>query len=206
MYNIRREQNPSCQLLNLHLMYISNSYEYFTFINNIQKENIAFERMINDVKNKKVQITIPEPFETEKKIIQSNQNLDGKLLDCTDVYTDTWYIRKQVIGIDMREFWSQLPHYLYDAGFWLVPIQLTVGDYIISDEIAIERKSVSTGDLQSSISSGRLLEQVKNMCKYFKKPALLIEFDNSIPFRLKDKDYEALKEDDTAPCSIFTKL
>lgn len=49
------------------------------------------------------------------------------------------------------------PVYLYEEGFWIIPMQLTVGDYILSDEIAIERKSVKTGDLFESFKSGRLL-------------------------------------------------
>ena len=40
---------------------------------------------------------------------------------------------------------------------------LTVGDYILSDDIAVERKSVMTGDLFESFKSGRLLQQVSNM-------------------------------------------
>jgi len=63
---------------------------------------------------------------------------------------------------------------------------LTVGDYILSDEICIERKSVATGDLFSSFSSGRLLEQVTNMERFYEKPILLIEFEENIPFRLID--------------------
>ena len=36
-------------------------------------------------------------------------------------------------------------------------MQLTVGDYVLSDQICIERKSVGTGDLLESFNSGRLL-------------------------------------------------
>ena len=36
-------------------------------------------------------------------------------------------------------------------------MQLTVGDYVLSDQICIERKCVGTGDLLESFNSGRLL-------------------------------------------------
>ena len=52
----------------------------------------------------------------------------------------------QVI-IDKREFKSQLPAKLYFSGFQILPVFLIKGDYILSKEIAIERKCVSTGDL-----------------------------------------------------------
>ena len=76
-------------------------------------------------------------------------------------------------------------------------MQLTVGDYILSDEICIERKSVLTGDLFESFKSGRLLQQVSNMNQFYKKPVLLIEFDESIPFKLQD-----IEKDTTAGAEI----
>ena len=61
---------------------------------------------------------------------------------------------------------------------------LTVGDYILSDQICVERKAVSTNDLFESFKSGRLLQQVTNMERYFDRPILLIEFDEFVEFRL----------------------
>ena len=65
--------------------------------------------------------------------------------------------------MDQREFSSTTPMQLHDKGFWIVPMQLNVGDYILTDEICVERKCVSTGDLFDSFKTGRLLQQVKNM-------------------------------------------
>ena len=165
---------------------------------------------------KDFKIKLPEPFEEEKKIIDSLENksnistLNNKLCDlknnCQDAAVETWYIRKQVIGIDTREFWSQIPHYIYQAGFWVIPIQLQIGDYILSDDIAVERKSVSSGDFHNSLWSGRLLTQTSKLTKFFKKPMLLIEFDESIPFQLKEREWKSLSEDDISAASIFTKL
>jgi DNA excision repair protein ERCC-4 len=59
--------------------------------------------------------------------------------------------------VDSREFGCATPIYLHEKGFWLIPIVLTVGDYVLSDEICVERKSVNTGDLFESFRSGRLL-------------------------------------------------
>lgn len=71
--------------------------------------------------------------------------------------------QKSIIAVDSREFSSTTPIHLYEKGFWIIPMQLTVGDYILSDEICVERKSVMTGDLFESFKSGRLLQQVSNM-------------------------------------------
>ncbi len=52
---------------------------------------------------------------------------------------------------------------------------LPVGDYIISDRIAIERKTIS--DFESSIMSGRLFDQVKRLKEHYNRPIIIIEGD-----------------------------
>lgn len=54
---------------------------------------------------------------------------------------------KDVIVVDTREFSCLTPIYLAERGFWLIPMQLTVGDYVLSDQICVERKAVYTNDL-----------------------------------------------------------
>ena len=54
----------------------------------------------------------------------------------------------------MREFRSSLPAILYEFGIDVVPITLTVGDYVLSPEYCVERKSLS--DLIGSLKSGSL--------------------------------------------------
>lgn len=54
----------------------------------------------------------------------------------------------------MREFRSTLPSILHLAQMQVVPATLTVGDYILTPDIVVERKSVP--DLVSSFTSGRL--------------------------------------------------
>ena len=184
--------------------------------NSIQKEKIAFLRISELKLNKSFKVKLPDPFEEEKKIIDSLESKEFYRIpnnrfweveaNWKDAIVETWYVRKQVIAIDSREFWSQIPHYIYQAGFWVIPIQLQIGDYILSDSIAIERKSVSSGDFHNSLCSGRLLTQTSKMTKFFKQPILLIEFDESIPFQLKERELKSLCEDDISIASIYTKL
>lgn len=86
------------------------------------------------------------------------------------------------ILVDMRELRSSLPFILYKNGFTLEPITLDIGDYILSSNLCIERKS--TSDLISSLNSGRLFSQVEQMSRYYAHPLLLIEFDENKPFSL----------------------
>lgn len=59
----------------------------------------------------------------------------------------------QVI-VDVREFRSSLPSMLHSDGFEVLPLTISIGDYIITPEMCVERKSLP--DLIGSFNSGRL--------------------------------------------------
>ena len=65
----------------------------------------------------------------------------------------------------------------------MVPVTLEVGDYILTPDVCVERKSLS--DLMGSFPSGRLYNQMEQMFRYYKVPVLLIEFDRSKSFSLQ---------------------
>ncbi|ETO09146.1 excision repair cross-complementing rodent repair deficiency, complementation group 4 [Reticulomyxa filosa] len=62
------------------------------------------------------------------------------------------------------------------------PVTLEVGDYILSPDICVERKSIP--DLIKSIQDGRLCQQLTIMSRYYETPILLIEFDPTKSFSL----------------------
>ncbi|CAM9640825.1 unnamed protein product [Ectocarpus sp. 6 AP-2014] len=86
------------------------------------------------------------------------------------------------VVVDLREFRSVLPNLLHQQGFELVPLVIAVGDYVLTPQICVERKSLS--DLFQSMSSGRLYNQVEAMLKHYKVPVLLIEFNPDKAFCL----------------------
>lgn len=85
--------------------------------------------------------------------------------------------------IDVREFRSSLPSLLHGRGMETIPCMLTVGDYVLTPDICVERKSVR--DLISSFKDGRLYNQAETMMQYYKNPMLLIEFDQNKSFTLE---------------------
>ena len=87
------------------------------------------------------------------------------------------------VVVDVREFRSSLPSLLHGRNMIIVPCMLTVGDYVLTPSICIERKSVS--DLISSLNSGRLYNQAETMLQHYKNPMLLIEFDQNKSFTLE---------------------
>jgi DNA excision repair protein ERCC-4 len=74
---------------------------------------------------------------------------------------------------DERERNSRIPDLLRDAGAFVDFAQLPVGDYIVSPEEVIERKTVR--DLISSIYDGRLYIQCSQLVKHFQKPVIVIQ-------------------------------
>ena len=87
------------------------------------------------------------------------------------------------IIVDMREFRSELPCLIHKRGIEVIPLTITIGDYILTPDICVERKSIS--DLIGSLNSGRLYNQCVQMARFYSKPILLIEFDQNRPFHLQ---------------------
>jgi len=77
------------------------------------------------------------------------------------------------IIVDERERSSRVPGLLRQAGAVTDFAHLKVGDYVISTETAIERKTIR--DLLNSIYDGRLLVQCSDLVQHYTKPLIIIE-------------------------------
>ncbi len=80
--------------------------------------------------------------------------------------------KKPIIYVDSRE--NKLYDFLGDRNEIEVGVkQLAVGDYLVSERMAIERKT--TKDFVQSIIDGRLFNQVHDLIKNFEIPVMIIE-------------------------------
>ena len=77
------------------------------------------------------------------------------------------------IVVDERERNSNIPELLKNAGAIIDFAQLKVGDYVVSSETAVERKTVR--DPISSIYDGRLFLQCFDLVKHYQKPLLVVQ-------------------------------
>jgi DNA excision repair protein ERCC-4 len=77
------------------------------------------------------------------------------------------------IVVDEREKNSQIPDLLKNMGVFVDYKQLSVGDYIVSSETVIERKTIY--DLINSVYDGRLFVQCSDLINHYSKPLLIIE-------------------------------
>jgi DNA excision repair protein ERCC-4 len=83
----------------------------------------------------------------------------------------------------------------------IIPVTLEVGDYILSPDICVERKSIS--DLFASFANGRLYHQVETMTRYYRIPVLLIEFSQDKFFSFQSADDIG---EDISPTNIISKI
>lgn len=159
------------------------SSEEQKYLTSLRKEKEAFESLIKA----KASMVVPE-------------NRDGKSGDNPDLIREPLFTQevstrqaggqvgqeiKQLIIVDMREFRSSLPSLIHKRGIDIEPVTIEIGDYILTPETCVERKSIS--DLIGSLNNGRLYNQCSAMTRHYKRSIILIEFDQNKSFNFKGK-------------------
>lgn len=94
------------------------------------------------------------------------------------------------IIVDNREMRSNITRELFDLGIKIESENLEVGDYILSNDVCVERKTVK--DFLSSLTDGRLFTQAENLIDNFQKPIIVIEGEEDI-YSLRDIHPNAIK-------------
>ncbi|XP_041670826.1 DNA repair endonuclease XPF [Cheilinus undulatus] len=200
IYKASRSGKP----LRVYFLIYGGSTEEQKYLTTLSKEKKAFEHLIRE----KATMVIPEEREGRE-----DTNLDlARNLEPANATTNTRKAGGQDqskepsrVIVDMREFRSELPSLLHRRGLDIEPVTLEVGDYILSPDTCIERKSIS--DLIGSLQSGRLYTQCLSMTRYYRKPVLLIEFDPSKPFSLmarSDFRHEISSNDISSKLTLLT--
>ena len=81
-----------------------------------------------------------------------------------------------VVYVDSREGNSKVIRHLTEMEMDVKINSMAVGDYQVSDEVAIERKTAS--DFISSLIDKRLFKQARELSEEFKKPLMILEGDD----------------------------
>ncbi|EGN92951.1 hypothetical protein SERLA73DRAFT_127060 [Serpula lacrymans var. lacrymans S7.3] len=161
----------------VYFMIYQLSCEEHKYLAGLRREKESFERLIKERGSMLLPIfqtqTSGKGENTFIKTISSRFAGGRKELSTTP---------PQVI-VDMREFRSTLPSLLHASSLLIIPATLTVGDYVLTPDICVERKSIP--DLVSSFNSGRLYTQCELMSVHYKQPILLIEFEENKSFSLE---------------------
>lgn len=163
----------------VYFLYYSGSVEEQRYLSMVRREKDAFTKLIKERASMSVVMTVDsrgveDPQEAFLRTVNTRIAGGGRLAATA---------QPPRVVVDVREFRSSLPSLLHGRSMVIVPCMLTVGDYILSPNICIERKSIS--DLISSFRDGRLFSQAETMFQHYKSPMLLIEFDQNKSFTLE---------------------
>ncbi|XP_049301465.1 DNA repair endonuclease XPF [Anopheles funestus] len=160
----------------------SKTVEEQSYLTSLRREKQAFEFLIETKRT----MVVPEYQDGKSEdtimMLQKKQEISSRQAGGQEAKDPAEIVTPRVI-VDMREFRSDLPCLIHRRGIDVVPLTITIGDYIITPEICVERKSIS--DLIGSLNSGRLYNQCVQMTRYYAKPILLIEFDQNKPFHFQ---------------------
>ncbi|XP_026732524.1 DNA repair endonuclease XPF isoform X1 [Trichoplusia ni] len=150
------------------------------YLTSLKREKQAFELLIH---TKTVMVVPTYQDGKTEEYFNLNVEHEDSALDTRKAGGQNQQKEKPIVIVDMREFRSDLPALLHKKGINIEPVTIAIGDYILTPEICVERKSIS--DLIGSLNSGRLYTQCTQMSRNYTRPILLIEFDQNKPFNLQ---------------------
>ena len=163
----------------VYFLFYGGSVEEQRYLSSVRREKDSFTKLIKEKSGMSVVLTldahgVEDPQEAFLRTINTRIAGGGRLAATA---------QPPRVVVDVREFRSSLPSLLHGRSMIIVPCMLTVGDYILSPSICVERKSIK--DLISSFKDGRLYNQAETMLRHYKSPMLLIEFDQNKSFTLE---------------------
>ena len=94
------------------------------------------------------------------------------------------------IFVDQREQASNVSKELVEMGCVITMKQLEVGDFLITNDICVERKTIE--DFISSLLDGRLFMQLQNMAENFSQPLMLVEGNKDELFTIRNVHRNAI--------------
>ena len=174
------------QELMIYFMYYTESIEEQKHLAAIKREKDAFSKLIKENAQLANHFEAPEDISHFKNLAERKikmNKLNNRSTRNAGGQSRTNNFTQDVVIVDTREFNASLPGLLFRYGVRVIPAMLSVGDYIISPDICLERKSIS--DLIGSLQNNRLVSQCKKMLTYYKYSVLLIEFDEDQSFSLE---------------------
>ncbi|KAI9753383.1 MAG: hypothetical protein M1815_006237 [Lichina confinis] len=187
----------------VYFIYYGGSVEEQRYLSAVRREKDSFTRLIKEKAMQAMAVTltldgrgVDDPQERFLRTVNTRIAGGGRV---------TATAEPPRVVVDTREVRSSLPSLLHAQSIEVVPCLLTVGDYVLTPDICVERKSVR--DLLSSFNNGRLFNQAETMMQHYKHPMLLIEFDQHKSFTLEPfADLSHSTSASSAPSDVQSKL
>ncbi|MEM4261851.1 MAG: DEAD/DEAH box helicase, partial [Candidatus Diapherotrites archaeon] len=106
------------------------------------------------------------------KQLQNQEAIPQKISNTQTKITD-FETKEITIYVDTREQASRIIPELQNYGMKVIIKQLEVGDFVLSNDVVIERKTIS--DFLSSLADGRLFNQLALMSSTYSAPLIILE-------------------------------
>ncbi|MEN2496020.1 MAG: DNA repair endonuclease XPF [Marteilia pararefringens] len=171
--NVESYSLKSTHHVELNMIFFKDSIETINYKQEIAREKDTFNTLIRE----KSSLVLPQDFSIYS--MTNDQHLPNQFdyeVNFGNQAKSKKNDKPEAIIVDMREFNCELPIFLHQKNYKIEPITLEVGDYILTDEVCIERKTIP--DLIGSINSGRLYNQCVAISHFYKSPILLIEMQS----------------------------
>lgn len=187
IYSAIKSQRPNP--IKLYILQFKDSFDMQMYLTVLKREKEAFEKLIRE----KATMVVPSGRDGKtdghpdliRSCEKANETTDSASTRVGGGVINRSEIFNHKILVDLREFRCELPSVIHKRGIEIEPVHLEIGDYILSPDTCVERKSIS--DLIQSLQSGRLFTQASAMIKHFTRPILLIEFDGNKSFHFKGR-------------------
>ncbi|TFY68418.1 hypothetical protein EVJ58_g1023 [Rhodofomes roseus] len=151
---VYRNSNPGLGVRVYFMMYRLSSEEG-KYLTGLRREKESFERLIRE------RGSMLMPIMEDRNAGRAGEALIKTISSRVAGGRKEVSLEPSRVIVDLREFRSSLPSLLHAANLLVIPATLTVGDYILTPDICVERKSIP--DLVSSFNSG--LADVKSYAK-----------------------------------------
>ncbi len=119
-------------------------------------------------KERKMKATLKQMQKPQLILLQKKPDSQTTLLKYTPGYAD-----KVIIYVDTREQSSGVVARLKEYDALIQVKQLEIGDFILSDDVVVERKTIE--DFLSSVFDGRLFSQLTAMSANYNSPLIILE-------------------------------
>lgn len=136
-------------------------------------------------KERKMHSTLKQ-LQNPHAIPEKKLDLQTTLAKFTPEYAD-----RAIIYVDTREQASSVVLRLKETDAVINVKQLEVGDYVLSDDVVVERKTVE--DFLGSVIDGRLFNQLTSMSTNYSAPLIILEGNQRELFTLRNMHENAIR-------------
>ncbi|MCY3411407.1 MAG: DEAD/DEAH box helicase [Candidatus Heimdallarchaeota archaeon] len=164
------------------IKYVTKGTRDEVYFYSSRKKAKGIKKAVNDVMEELSSTNKNNPKNQPLSAFFSDDRAEEKQGKDVQVNTD-----KILIQIDHREKGSAILRELLNSNVEIKQVELEIGDFILSERVAVERKTIS--DFCNSLIDQRLFTQLSELKRTYLKPILIIEGNDHEGCRIQPNAY-----------------